>query len=152
MINKHAGERVPELREFIKENEQRLYGFCYYMLYGGIAVEDAILSVFRDFGHLYRRLSGGKQPWEQMEIRLQLFTMAWHTIRAAIVPAVYSWPVGRDMRQLKGIDEDLLHGWDGTEKDLERLEPAILEDSAGLMRTFGSRSFCAIFWASRTRK
>jgi hypothetical protein len=97
------------------------------MLYGGIAVEDAILSIFRDFGHLFRKLSGKKQPWEQMEIRLRLFTMAWQTIREAIIPGVYSWPVGRDMRQLKGIDEDLLLSWDGTEKDLERLEPAILE-------------------------
>lgn len=40
-------DRLPELREFIKENDQRLYDFCLYLFHGGLYTEDLILSIFR---------------------------------------------------------------------------------------------------------
>ena len=108
-------ERIPELREFVKENNEKLFSFCYYMLQEDYVIEDFALSVFREFGEIYRRISGSKEgAWEPFEIRLRLFKLAWERLRDAIATQQFSWTGGRDTRQMKGLDQDLLKEWAAT--------------------------------------
>ncbi len=119
-------DQLPDLREFIKENDQKLYDFCFYMLYGGMDIDDVILSIFREFGDHYRRLSGrSSTKWEPAEFRFKLFQIAWDHIRDELSRWQISWTVGRDTRQLKGMDEDLLQGYRG--KNFAELEVNLME-------------------------
>ena len=69
MIKTTHDARLPELREFIKENDQRLYDFCVYMLYGGMDVDELILSIFREFGDHYRKLTSRKDSARRASMR-----------------------------------------------------------------------------------
>lgn len=123
-----ASERLPDLREFLKENDQRLYDFCMYMLHGCLDVDDLILAVFREFGDYYRRLAGrGTAAWEPLEVRLHLFQIAWEHIREELARAQVSWSVGRDTRQMKGLDDDLFKGQAFRARDWKQLEETLLE-------------------------
>lgn len=119
-------ERLPELREFIKDNDQRLYDFCSYLLHGGLDVEDLILAIFREFGDLYREIDSARDITEASEIRIKLFQTAWQRVREALAHTQVSWSVGRDTRSLRGIDEDLLKAWGSKGKDIEALHEAVL--------------------------
>ncbi len=109
MAKTQAAARTPDLREFIKENDQRVYDFSSYLLAADFAVEDLVLLIFRDFGDAYRRIHGmttdGVPP---EEMRLRLFQIAWRTIQSALHQTYYPVVGGRDTRLLKGMDEDLL--------------------------------------------
>lgn len=103
--------RFPELREFIKEHDQRIFDFCTYLLPSGMDRDDLVLAIFRDFGDHYRRLSLQKDAtWEPLEIRLRLFQLAWEKVRETILHTPIPWSVGRDTRQLKGMEDDWLRG------------------------------------------
>lgn len=128
MIKTTHDDRLPELREFIKENDQRLYDFCVYMLYGGMDVDELILSIFREFGDHYRRLTARKDSArEPHEIRTKLFQTAWERIREAIAHTQFTWTVGRDTRQLKGFDDDILRSASFKGKQLAELEGPLME-------------------------
>lgn len=105
-------ERIPELREFVGENAERLYGFCFYMLQEDYLIEEFVLSLFREFGETYRRLSEKEAAWEPFEVRLRLFKLAWDRVRDAIATTQFTWTGGRDTRQMKGLDQDLLKEWE----------------------------------------
>jgi DNA-directed RNA polymerase specialized sigma24 family protein len=122
-----AAEAAPQLRELMKENDQRLYDFCYYMLYGGIGIEDQIVSIFRSLRRTMGRLSMRDDGKNTMELRLRLFQTVWQLIQVALEGMQYEWPVGRDTRQLKGLDEDILREWQSNGRDASRLEEAVLE-------------------------
>jgi len=101
--------RFPELREFIKEQDQRVYDFCTYLLPQGSDRDDLVLSIFRDFGDYYRRASLQKDSaWEPLEVRIKLFQLAWDRVREMTLQSPVAWSAGRDTRQLKGMDEDWL--------------------------------------------
>src|SRR5438874_9444400 len=94
-------ERFPELREFIQENDQRLYDFCVYMLYGAGSLDDLILSIFRDFGDTYRKMSlrAKDSSWELLELKIGLFQIAWERVREHIARLQHVFPLattGRD--------------------------------------------------------
>lgn len=108
MAKTKAEDRSPDLREFIKENDQRVYDFCTYLLDADFAVEDVVLSVFREFGEYFRRhrwLAAGISP---EEMRLQLFQIAWAQIQDCLHQSSFPIIGGRDTRTLKGLDEDIL--------------------------------------------
>jgi len=103
--------RFPELREFIKEHDQRVYDFCTYLLPVGADRDDLVLAIFRSFGDAYRRASLQKDSaWEPLEIRLKLFQLAWERVREVNLQSAIPWSVGRDTRALKGVEEDWLRG------------------------------------------
>lgn len=109
MAKTKATDRSPDLREFIKENDQRVYDFCTYLLAADFAVEDLVLSIFREFGEYYRRThvltSSGASP---EEMRLHLFQIAWAQVQGSLHHFHFPSLGGRDTRLLKGLDDDVL--------------------------------------------
>lgn len=98
-----------DLRDFIKENDQRVYDFCSYLLASDFAVEDLVLSIFREFGEYSRRIRGVTiDSVPPGELRLRLFQIAWHQIQQAFHHVVFPTLGGRDTRLLKGLDDDIL--------------------------------------------
>lgn len=123
-----TAKSAPELREFIKEHDQKLYDFCSYMLDGGILAEEAILATFHDFSAVYRRLTSRRSgAWDPREARIQLFQLAWNRVREALARVQFTWTVGRDTRPFKAFDDDVLSRWDGKRKDLSGLESSVVE-------------------------
>jgi DNA-directed RNA polymerase specialized sigma24 family protein len=122
-----SAKSAPDLREFIKEHDQKLYDFCFYMLDGGYLAEEAILATFHDFSAVYRRLTSRRAEWDAKEARIQLFQSAWARIREALVRVQYSWTVGRDTRVLKANDEDILGLWLGPKGEVSGIETAVVD-------------------------
>ncbi len=140
MAKARSSERIPELREFIKENDQRLYDFCMYMLHGSGSLDDLLLWIFRDFGDAYRKLSRSKDSaWEHLELRIRLFQIAWEGIRDYQTRMQHSYPMatsGRDTRPAKHFDGDILTLWRGSTKDFLPIETAVLERLARIDADF----------------
>ena len=116
-----AHGRFPQLREFVKEMEQKIYDFCFYMLGGGKEIDDVVIGIFREFGDYYRR--GGAKKSQSVggpELRTALFRLAWRQVRDAAVPAVV-WVSGRDTRNNKNWDSDLLASISKKDDDAWRL-------------------------------
>lgn len=111
----------PQVREFVKENAERLYSFCFYMLEEGMSLDDLVLTIFRDFGDEYRQLGRHRDTaWAPNELRVRLYRIAWNAIKEALFHQQISWSPGRDMRVLKGMDDDLLREWSSGENKSER--------------------------------
>lgn len=97
------------LREFIKENEGKLYQFLSYLLFGSNAVDSLAIQVFREFGDKFRKHAKKNQAeWEKTNLRIQLYSIAWKMILKGHSLIEYSWASGRDTRPLKLLDVDLL--------------------------------------------
>lgn len=113
MAGKNSDGRLPEFREFVSENDQRLHDFCFYMLGGTSSAEDVVLAVFADFGWRFRRLASRKRSgWSPRELRILLFREAWRKVRDTVDQARYSpLNIGRDTRGVRRFDEDLLEAW-----------------------------------------
>lgn len=134
MAKNEAG--FPELREFIKENDQRLYDFCSYLLHGGASIDDLVLDIFRDFGDEYRKLARRRgAAWDATEVRIRLFRRAWDHVQFNLMNAQYVYTVGRDTRPMKSLDEDLLSHW-RKEKNSGRIETSALERLARIDADF----------------
>jgi DNA-directed RNA polymerase specialized sigma24 family protein len=135
-MGKKAG-KFPDLREFVKENDQRLYDFCAYLLPGGTAVEDLALEIFRDFGDEYRKLARRRDTaWDPVDVRVRLFSRAWEYIQANLVRNQYQWVVGRDTRPMKNFDEDLIASHQSKEKNPSHFEDAAIERLARIDADF----------------
>jgi DNA-directed RNA polymerase specialized sigma24 family protein len=140
-------ESAPELREFVKEHDQRVYSFCYYLSAGQIPIEEIVINSFRDFGEELRRYrhtasNGGRAAdWESLEQKLLLFRCAWERMDEALTSLSVGWLGGRDTRFLQAFDEDLLKAkasakmLNSEEQDriLERLAKVPLEFRAPLV-------------------
>jgi hypothetical protein len=127
---KTGESNLPELREFVKENGAALYDFCVYLLPAEYAVDDLVLAVFREFGELFRKLTSKRDmPWGVVELRIRLFALAWEKIREVTGNFQFSWALGRDTRQLKGWDADILDKWQHTpaEPKAGEWEPATVD-------------------------
>lgn len=123
-----SAKAAPDLREFLKEHDQKLYDFCFYMLDGGYLAEEIILATFHDYASVYRRMSSRRVgEWDPKEARIQLFQTAWSRIRDALVRVQYNWTVGRDTRVLRSLDGDVLGSWDGKKSDFSQIESAVVE-------------------------
>ncbi len=119
---------APDLREFLKEHDQKLYDFCFYMLDGGFLAEEVILATFHDYASVYRRLTSKRaSDWVPKEARIQLFQTCWSRIREALVRVQYQWTMGRDTRVLRNLDGDVLGKWDGKKTDVTEIETAVVE-------------------------
>lgn len=131
MAKNEAG--FPELREFIKEAEiaQRLYDFCSYMLHGALSVDELVLDICRDFGDDYRKQARRRgATWsasEASEMRIRLFRQAWDAVQFHLQNTQYVFTVGRDTRQMKSLEDDLLAAWRGREKSSGRVEAGALD-------------------------
>lgn len=120
-------ERAPELREFIKENDQKVYDFCSYLVDERWDLEGVVLQVFREFGDSYRSQFFKATAADSLEARIKLFQMAWERCRDVLAQVHVSLPSGRDTRQLQGIDEDLLKDWNPRFKRWDALEAQVKE-------------------------
>ena len=118
-----------ELRELIRENDQRLYDFCGYMLGPGAPVDELILEIFREFGEIYRR---SRRAWEPVDAKLRLFQVAWDRLRDTLALQQPAWVAGRDTRPMKGADDDLLGMWGGKRSDPTQLRVLVAERLARL--------------------
>lgn len=131
MSGKAVESRLPELREFVKEYDERLYTLCYYLLPAEYPIEELVLQIFRDFGDRFRQQSGKREAaWEALELRIGLFAAAWERIREVASNLQFTWTLGRDTRQMKGWDEDLLQEWQRIAKkggELGELESTVVE-------------------------
>ena len=148
MENEDRVSELPELKQFIKETDQSLFDFCNMVLYGMPSLDDVVVSVFREFGDLFRkRLGKHGNQWTRQECRVELFRLAWHRVRGLSANSPYSWTGGRDTRALKNFDDDLLSGWQSSHGrsavpstavlprlgrlDLEFRAPLVLRDVLG---------------------
>ena len=119
---------APDLREFLKEHDQKLYDFCFYMLDGGYLAEEIILAAFRDFASVYRRLTSRRAgDWDPKDARIQLFQTAWSRIREALVRVQYQGSMGRDTRLFRSLDGDILGQWGSSRQDVAAVEAAVVE-------------------------
>jgi len=109
MVGDKEGNR-PALAELIRENDARLYHFCFYMLSDDSDLEPIVLEVFRKFGNEYRKMLGKKgAEWGPRAFRLRLFQIAWDSIQRHLAKWQYEMSdLGRDMRTLKTVEGDLL--------------------------------------------
>lgn len=125
MANSTPPDRTLDLREFIKENDQRVYDFCTYLLAGDFAVEDLVLDIFRDFGEFYRRSPTGDDAIASSEMRNRLFQIAWSHILNGLYHTPFTSMAGRDTRLLKGLDDDLLPAKTGRDRALGEQESRV---------------------------
>ena len=110
------------LQAFILEQAPRVFNFSALMLPSDTDIDELVLAIFREFGDAYRRLAkkeGGREP---LEIQISLFKIAWEHIRGQIAGARFHWLVGRDTRQLKELDQDILRAWKDCSKDVSYLK------------------------------
>lgn len=138
MAKAKTNDRLPELREFIKENDQQLYDFCCYMLHGGgqSLAEDLVLEIFREFGDAYGKMrSDSSGKWEPLEVRVRLFQIAWDRVREAMVQIPQAWSVGRDTRPLKSFDDDILGAY-ARDGRVHEIEPVAIERLARIDADF----------------
>lgn len=128
MSQPSGSEHKTDLREFIKENDQRVYDFCFYMIQGVVPVDDFVIGLFRAFSVEYRRLTQVPNEWDATSLKLRLYQFAWEKIRAASVTPIYIGSSGRDMRSLREMDEDVLAMSEPRDKALAaRRESLVLE-------------------------
>ncbi len=107
--NSKYSDRLPALREFIQDNDQRLYDFCYYVMRASPVCDEIVLEIFRAFGEYYRRhYAKGQVAGTPNELTLRLFEIAWQCLREAALSELPLWASGRDTRQMKGQEIDLL--------------------------------------------
>lgn len=99
-----------ELRDFVQENGQRVYDFCAFLLANDLAIEEIVLSVFRDFGEFVRRNPSQMANASPETLRLRLFQITWNQIQNSMHRVVFATLGGRDTRVLKGLDDDILPG------------------------------------------
>jgi hypothetical protein len=130
--SKSLEARLPELREFVKENDRGLYSFCYYLLPADYPIDELVLQIFRDFGDTFRHQQAGKHEtgFEALELRIALFVGAWDRVRDVASNLQFTWALGRDTRAMKGWDLNLLEEWERMDHkgaDLGDLEPAVVE-------------------------
>lgn len=104
-----SAENQPGLRDFIREYGARVFTFCDYLLPKEAKPEETLVRVFREFGNVYRK-ANRKQPvgWQELEMRVKLFSIAWQSIREAMGEFHFLWIPGRDTRAGRRVDENLL--------------------------------------------
>lgn len=97
------------LREFISEYGERVFTFCDYMLPKEAKIEQTVIAIFSDFSESYRKRQRKlTQHWEETEMRVKLFSIAWEHIRHAMEDFHFVWTPGRDTRGGKRADDNLL--------------------------------------------
>ncbi len=101
-----------DLREFVKENERRIYDFCFFMGLSPKDCDDILIDIFRDFGDTHKKVWGAQGQAESFEKTLALFRLARvHIERQGLVnPSEENY--GRDTRYFPQIETDLLAEWD----------------------------------------
>lgn len=100
---------LPELRELVKENDRRVFNFCLLMLEEPDVSEVLTVQIFDEFGRFYRRVSGGRpDAWVVADLRLKLYQIAWERIQDTLSRRQILAQIGRDTRQLRRSDGDLL--------------------------------------------
>jgi DNA-directed RNA polymerase specialized sigma24 family protein len=126
-------DRLPDFREFVKENGERLYNFCFLMLPPSFGVSGAngsdefVLAVLREFGDDYRKWAKVERVWEVNEVRCKLFKLTWENIREVLSKSQAPWTIGRDTRQLVDVDADILELWLSDEEALPTIEDRVLD-------------------------
>lgn len=102
-----------DLREFVKDYQERIVTFCFYFMPQDFVLDDLVISIFRQFGEDYRRyLDRNEGSRDPLEMKIRLFRFAWGKIQDALIVESVGWPVGRDFRKLKAMDENLLRDWE----------------------------------------
>jgi hypothetical protein len=148
----------PELGEFLKETEQEIFQFCYYLVPASYPLDEVIVSIYRDFGDIYRKLVARREHFfSPIEFRVRLFQLAWEKVRN-FLGTVQFWNLGRDTRDFANWEKDLLspmlNGQHPTQKenwevrlravDLDHRLPLVLRDILGfddelILRILGLR-------------
>ncbi|MCB0403160.1 MAG: hypothetical protein KDD51_00140 [Bdellovibrionales bacterium] len=132
-MGEKADNRLPELREVVKEQDRRVYNFCEYMLYEPALVAPLVIKVFAEFGRVYRRLESQTAPMSDDELRIRLFQVAWTFIQRHLAAQEHNLHLGRDTRDLKNFGRDLLTGANADEAQVrEQIFQRILSLDADL--------------------
>lgn len=121
-----------DLREFVKDYQEKVVTFCFYFMPPDYVLDDLIISIFRQFGEDYRRYvdrnEGSRDP---LEMKIRLFRFAWEKIQDALIVESVGWPVGRDFRKLKSMDDNLLREWERWSESGETTLPEELRTEIG---------------------
>lgn len=100
---------TPELREVVKDNDRKIYNFSYHMVEDEELVDALVVSTFTEFGSVYRKFVTKKRAeWTAEELRIRLFKLNWKHIKNSLTEYEHVLTVGRDTRQMKGLDDNLL--------------------------------------------
>ncbi|MBY0370138.1 hypothetical protein K2X33_05590 [bacterium] len=122
MAKQPAQERFPELREFIKGNDQRVSDFCACLLPADQFRQELVLEIFREFGEDYRAQAAAPQEGAAPDALLvTLFQIAWKHVQQSQSHAYFPMVTGRDTRILQELDANLLAAQPLYEKTRERL-------------------------------
>ena len=98
---------VSEFREFVKDQIEPVYHFCYFLILDDSEVEGLVVSVFRDLGIQYRKgTKKNRGPWGVLETRILLFQIAWRKIRR--VQSNFSWDAPFTASSPRPSSEDIL--------------------------------------------
>lgn len=100
-----------DLREFVKENERKIYDFCFFMGLPTKECEELLIEIFRDFGDTHRRLWGNEATSEPFEKQVALFQLARNHIERQGMIYASENTLGRDTRYFPKIETDLLAEW-----------------------------------------
>lgn len=135
-----------DLREFVKDYQEKVVTFCFYFMPPDYVLDDLVISIFRQFGEDYRRYidrnEGARDP---LEMKIRLFRFAWERIQDALIVESVGWPVGRDFRKLKSMDENLLREWERWSESGETTLPEDFRLEIGLrLRRIDSENRAAV--------
>lgn len=122
-----AKNQFPELREFVKEHDQRLFDFCCYLLEGGSVAEEVVLGTFSEFGTAFRKAKSRSFHWDPQQMRVELYQIAWRRVRETLSSMQYAWSIGRDTRQFKSFERDLLSEWKRHPEAVEKFDSLVVE-------------------------
>jgi len=106
-----ARKSSSDLREFVKENERKIYDFCYFMGVGPKDCDDLILDIFRDFGDSHKKLWAADNAAELFEKQVMLFQLARGHIEKHGLMNPGESGLGRDTRYFPKIETDLINEW-----------------------------------------
>lgn len=122
-----------DLRTFVKQEQERVATFCHCFLSSEPEVDERVIQIFRRFGELFRRKSKDKTfQSTRQEMIVLLYRVAWEQLQSIALEEAVGWSVGRDVRKLKALDENVLYELRPLESPSEN---TLSEDISSELRT-----------------
>lgn len=99
-----------QVRAFIKEQVPTLFAFCNYVLLDDARASHIMLSIFREFGSRWKKVSKKRPAWNELDARILLFGKASQRLRRELMDP-HAAPADWNRSSFKHMEEDLLSPW-----------------------------------------